>query len=98
MDLLDLPPRDTHPSAALLRLEMLPGWMEKWIGPRPPSTAWAQPVSSDGLSGVIEKVLFIQKSTIPDSIKLQTNEEAGKKKLFDYSIYWRQGRWFTYEL
>jgi len=31
------------------------------------------------LSGVIRKVLFIQKSTIPDSIKLQTNEEAGKK-------------------
>lgn len=48
-----------------------------------------------------QKVLFIQKSTIPDSIKLQTNEEGGKKKkkkLIDYSIYWRGGRWLTYEL
>lgn len=68
-----------HPGAAPPWLGMPLGWVEKWMKPRLPSTAWAQPASSSGLPGVIEKVPFIQKSTIPDSVKLQTNEEAGKK-------------------
>lgn len=93
--ILDLPPQVMHPSTVL---GMLLGQRE--IGRDPghhPSTAWAQPASTASLSGVIEKVPFIQKSTIPDSIKLQTNEEGGKKNnLFDYSVYWRRGGCLTW--
>lgn len=50
----------------------------------PPSTS-LEPLRSvpgmlvSSLSGVIRKVPLIQKSTIPDSIKFQSNEGGGKK-------------------
>lgn len=73
MDLLGLPPLETHPCRVLPEL---PGGGES--GRYPGHQPWVQPASTASLSQVIKNVLFIQKSTISNSIKLQTNEEGGK--------------------